>query len=93
MPTFRSHAVRKRNISQILTIDDPETAQRYAGHKSLETTLRHYKDIHEDQVHEAAAALAESWRDPRPHLHGGKLRGQKATGLDDEMRRLFGLGK
>lgn len=77
VPVFRSHAVRKRNVSQILA-SDPQTAQRYADHSSLETTYRHYSDVDEDDVLEATASLAERWRGVDAH---------------EELRRLFGLQK
>lgn len=64
VPTFRSHAVRKRNGSDIRFHQDPVTAQHYLNHSSLETTLRHYTDVAEDDVGNAAAALASRRRGP-----------------------------
>jgi integrase len=59
VPPFRAQAVRKRNVTDISRLTkNPEIAQRYAGHSSLETTLEHYKDKLEDEVREAAADLA-----------------------------------
>lgn len=77
VPVFRSHAVRKRNVTDILEQADPETAQRYAGHRDLETTLRHYKQKKQGQVDEAAASLSAQRR-RRAHF-------------DNEMANLFGL--
>lgn len=62
VPVFRSHAVRKRNVSDIRFNEDPVTAQHYANHKSLETTLRHYTDVDGEDVGNAAAALASRRR-------------------------------
>lgn len=60
---FRSHAIRKRNVSEIIeVIADAEVAQRYAGHSDMETTLRHYKDKRPVAVLNAAADLANQRR-------------------------------
>lgn len=62
VPVFRSHAVRKRNISDMLALADPEVAQRYAGHADLATTMTHYKEKRNDQVTQAAAVLSQNRR-------------------------------
>lgn len=78
VPPFRSHAVRKRNVSSIAQeTKDVEIAQRYAGHRDLETTVRFYKEKREDDVLEAAAELAARRRG-RPDV-------------DDELAKLFGV--
>ncbi len=77
VPVFRAHAVRKRNITEIIQTTDPETAQRYAGHKDLQTTLRHYKAGSAEQVRDATAGLASRRR-------GGHQ-------FEQEMAQLFGL--
>jgi integrase len=77
VPTFRAHAVRKRNISDIMADNDPEVAQRYAGHRDLATTMVHYREKSADQVRNATAQLASSRR--------GNV------DYDAEMARLFGV--
>lgn len=78
VPVFRAHAVRRRNISDLIAEADPETAQRYAGHSELETTLKHYKEKADRQVRDAAAGLAARRRE---------------DSFNEEMARLFGLEK
>lgn len=75
---FRSHAVRKRNVNEIIESSDAEVGQRYAGHKSLETTLRHYKDKRPIAVLNAAADLAS-------------VRRGETVDEYEEMAKLFGV--
>lgn len=56
IPPIRTHAIRKRNVTNLAT--DPEIAQRYAGHKNLSTTLLFYRDKRESDVDTAVASLA-----------------------------------
>lgn len=77
VPTFRAHAVRKRNITDIMADNDPEVAQRYAGHRDLATTMLHYREKSADQVRNATAQLASSRR--------GNV------DYEAEMARLFGV--
>ncbi len=63
VPAFRSHAVRKRNVTVVMKeLADAETAQRYAGHRDLDTTMRFYKEQVDSDVLDAAAELAERRR-------------------------------
>ncbi len=63
IPTIRSHAIRKRNASDIQRIyGDPELARMYLGHKSLKTTMIHYNDHERDAVSDAAACVASQRR-------------------------------
>lgn len=75
---FRSHAVRKRNVSEIIEMADAEVAQRYAGHSDVETTLRHYKEKKPVAVLNAAANLANQRR--------GEMVDEEA-----ELAKLFGI--
>lgn len=87
VPVFRSHAVRKRNGSDIRFSQDPVTAQHYLNHKSLETTLRHYTDVGEDDVGNAAANLASRRRKgvKRPFVESDRLASEffKGAATDD----------
>jgi integrase len=82
VPIFRTHAVRKRNVSDIRASKDISTAQHYAGHKSPETTRRHYVDFFADEVGEAAADLATRRRGEQPNTK---------QEFDEHMANLFGL--
>lgn len=63
VPIFRSHALRKRNVTDILRLTgDLKTGQLYANHKSPEVTTRHYDDIYKEDVDDAAAKLASQRR-------------------------------
>lgn len=75
VPTFRAHAIRKRNISDIIATNDAEVAQRYAGHRDLSTTMLHYREKSADQVRNATAQLASSRRSD--------------IDFDEEMGKLF----
>jgi integrase len=59
VPHFRSHAVRHRNVTEIIdATGDPKIAQRVAGHRSLEVTLRIYNETLESHALQATATLA-----------------------------------
>lgn len=76
---FRSHALRKRNVTRIIReTGHTRAGQHYANHRSQETTIRHYSDVTGDDVDDAAARLASSRRDHR---------------AAPEIERLFGLKK
>lgn len=71
---IRSHAIRKRNASEIQkAYHDPELTRQYLGHTTIHTTMKHYNDVDRDRVVEAAAKLASARRgDPldllfKPH--------------------------
>lgn len=81
VPVFRSHAVRKRNISDIIRLaGSTSVGQLYAGHADVETTMTHYDEAAEDEVDEFAAALANRRR-------------LVINDDDDELARLFGIKK
>ena len=62
VPTFRSHAVRKRNTDRVIRLSDLEVGQRYAGHRQLSTTARYYRQLEHRDVYDAAARLAADRR-------------------------------
>lgn len=64
VPIFRSHAVRHRNITEIIDLTgDPKVAQLVAGHASLEITLEVYNQTLEKHAVDATAQLAARRRD------------------------------
>lgn len=78
VPTFRSHALRKRNVTNIISATgNVKMGQMYAGHKSSQTTLLHYNDIAEEQVIAAASQVA--------------ARRRQATNGDQLAARFFGI--
>ncbi|MCA9935968.1 MAG: tyrosine-type recombinase/integrase [Ardenticatenaceae bacterium] len=75
---FRPHALRKRNVSDLIQMTgDVKAGQLYAHHTSAETTLRHYDDIDQEYIDDVAAELAEMRRRPAD-LH--------------QLNKLFGIG-
>ncbi len=51
VPTFRSQALRKRNVTDIVKVSgDWKVGQRYAGHKDIKTTMMHYNDFEREKV-------------------------------------------
>ena len=67
VPTIRFHAIRKRNITDIIRISgDQKIGQLYAGHSSSITTQQYYNQIQLQYVDEAAAQLS-SQRRPNGH--------------------------
>lgn len=63
VPPFRFHAVRKRAVTDIISVSgDPKLGQLYAGHKDPRTTQRYYNDIQQERVDEIASLLAEQRR-------------------------------
>ncbi|MBK8988996.1 MAG: tyrosine-type recombinase/integrase [Chloroflexi bacterium] len=76
VPTIRSHAIRKRNASDLqATFRDPELTRQYLGHTSINTTMKHYNDVDRDRVGEAAAVMASARRgDPLDMLFRPKPR-------------------
>lgn len=78
VPTFQSHAVRKRNTTDVARMAGLEAARKYAGHSDAKVTREHYVDAFSDDVEEAAATIAAR------HQSNNEL---------DEMARLFGLDR
>lgn len=63
IPPIRSHAIRKRNASDIQqAMRDPELTRQYLGHTNISTTMKHYNDVDADRVGNAAAELASARR-------------------------------
>lgn len=63
VPTIRSHAIRKRNASDIQLIHhDPELTRQFLGHTSIKTTMMHYNDVDRDRVSAVASELASARR-------------------------------
>lgn len=63
VPTIRSHAIRKRNASDLqAAFHDPELTRQYLGHTSIKTTMAHYNDVDRERVGEAAALMASARR-------------------------------
>ena len=63
IPVVRSHAIRKRNASDLQrAFGDPELTRLYLGHSSITVTMNHYNDVDQERVMEAAAELASSRR-------------------------------
>lgn len=63
VPTFRSHAVRKRNISDMIRLSgSPNVGQRYANHADVATTMAHYDVVMAGEVDSFAATLANNRR-------------------------------
>lgn len=61
VPPFRSHAVRKRNVTEIIRQSgNVNIGKTYANHRKLETTLTHYDTVMRDEVINTAANLAAS---------------------------------
>lgn len=57
VPTFRSHAIRKRNTIEVAREDGPRAAQEYAGHSDISVTQTHYLMPEENAARDAAAAI------------------------------------
>lgn len=71
VPTIRAHSIRKRNVTDVIRQSgDLTIGQKYAGHKSPETTMRHYNDLQNEDVINAAATLANQRR-PANKFHQG----------------------
>lgn len=63
VPTIRSHAIRKRNASDIQMIHhDPELTRQFLGHTSIKTTMMHYNDVDRDRVSDVASELSSARR-------------------------------
>jgi integrase len=83
VPVFRSHAIRKRNVTKIIgATGNIKIGSLYAGHKNSATTIRHYNDVDEEMVIAAASRVAASRRpsaspgdDLAAQLFGGKKKG------------------
>lgn len=77
VPTFRSHAVRHRNITDIVDFTgDPKAAQVYANHADVTTTMKNYKEAGQRNADNAGAVLASR---------------RRGVGFDREMAQLFGV--
>jgi len=68
VPEFRSHALRKRNVTEMIKMSgDWKVAQRFADHKDIKTTMTHYNDFERDcvdvQAHRLRAARKEKVKD------------------------------
>lgn len=82
VPVFRSHAVRKRNISDMIRLaGSPHVGQLYAGHADVSTTMEFYDSSSGDEVDAYAAALANKRRSPNE------------DDFADGLARLMGLKK
>lgn len=78
VPVFRAHSVRKRNVTEVIKLSgDLTVGQRLAGHRTIETTMIHYNDIIDDDVIDAAAALADQRRQDETHEQLTRLFGKK----------------
>ena len=63
VPTFLFHAIRKRNITQIIRLSgDQKVGQIYAGHSSSTTTQQYYNMVQNQYVDDAAAQLSQQLR-------------------------------
>ena len=58
VPVFQSHAVRKRNTTDVARLAGLEAARKYAGHSDSKVTREHYVDAFSDDVDAAAASIA-----------------------------------
>ena len=59
VPTFRFHAVRKRDVTDIIAqTGDWKVGQLLAGHTDERTTQIHYNDVAEERVIASAAAMS-----------------------------------
>lgn len=77
VPSFRSHAIRKRNICDIVDEDGFAAAQDYAGHSNIQTTRRHYYQANHERTVLAAAKMNQRRRESALEA--------------DQMANLFGL--
>lgn len=82
VPTFRTHAVRKRNTTDVARMAGLEAARKYAGHSDSKVTREFYVDAFSDDVDAAAASIANRHRQP-----------EKQNSEVNEMARLFGLDR
>lgn len=57
IPVIRSHAIRKRNICDIVDESGFAAAQQYAGHANVRTTQRHYYQANHNQTIKAAVKM------------------------------------
>ncbi len=63
VPVFRAHSVRKRNVTDIIKLaGDWKMGQLYAGHKSINVTMKHYNDLYIERVAEVASEMAAKRR-------------------------------
>ena len=63
VPIFWSHALRKRNITDIIRMSgDWKVGQVYAGHSDITTTMKHYNDFERDRVDSQAYNLSNKRR-------------------------------
>jgi site-specific recombinase XerD len=61
VPVFRSHALRKRNVTDIIMMSgDWKVGQLFADHKEVSTTIKHYDDFEKEYVERQAHNLAAS---------------------------------
>jgi integrase len=64
-PELTLHAIRRTGLSMLGGIS-AEAARIQAGHKSIETTKRHYLSIDKHALGLANAVAAAAWRIPQP---------------------------
>lgn len=76
VPVFQTHAVRKRNTTDVARLAGLEAARKYAGHSDSKVTREHYVDAFSDDVDAAAASIAARRQQPDDA---------------EEMARLFGV--
>lgn len=62
IPPFRSHAIRKRNICDIVDESGFAAAQDYAGHSNIQTTRRHYYQANRQRTVRAAVRMHQRRR-------------------------------
>lgn len=78
VPVVRSHAIRHRNVTDILRAGaDPKVAAVYAGHSSEAVTMAHYRHVVGGEVEDAMARVL--------------ARRQDETAFQEGMDGLFGL--
>lgn len=77
VPIFRCHAVRHRNITDLMRAGaDPKAAAAYANHSDESVTLAVYRHLIDGDVDDAAAALVAR---------------RRQTDFSQNMARLFGV--
>ena len=63
IPPFRSQAVRKRNVTDMIRqTGDWKAGQLLAGHANLKVTMEHYNDIMHEDMDDNVAAMATERR-------------------------------
>ncbi len=78
VPRFRSQALRKRNVTDIIRITgDWKIGQRYARHSDIKTTMMHYNDFERDLVD--------------LHAHKMQLTRERRYKETKDINKLFGL--